>query len=162
MLTGVEIAGLVLAVVPILIEGLTKWAAALPTTKRVLGSKKERQKLARKIRGLVKSLEFHQDQVTIDLRILMLRASPTEEIGALPKDYKDIIWTGPLGTSVDEYLKALGGDSAADSFRGAIELFHDVVTEIAEQFEHYLRPTGVSIKQPSSQNLTFVRHQQKI
>jgi hypothetical protein len=137
MVTGVETASLVLAAVPLLILALEKWHGGFVKTRAILGlRRKDRERLAAKIKGLVTELTWHDLQLNINLKTLLLAADLEVNIEDLPRDYRDRLWTGSLGGKVDDYLQRIGGEDAVTGFRARIVSSKLLVEEIAEGFEH--------------------------
>lgn len=89
MVTGVETAGLVLAVIPLLVLALEKWHGGVVKTRAIAGiSKKDKERLAAKVKGLVTQLNWHDAQLGINLKCLLMAADGEIDLESLPKDYK--------------------------------------------------------------------------
>ena len=147
MVTGVETAGLVLAVLPLLLQCLGCWHDGFVKAKTIAGlSAKQRGRLGLKIRGLIDLLQIHHGQLCMDIKRLVLNAKPDEDIDQLPHDYDDKLWHGPVGIAVERYLRKHGGDISVTAFRGLLNNYHAVAEDIAERFEHYLRRPGVCMR----------------
>lgn len=146
MITGVETAGLVLAVIPLLLAALDQWQRGIGKAKAIAGLReKHRRRLLAKVEGLVKQLDWHDAQLNINLKRLMLATDNELNIEELPRDYKDDLWTGPLRPKVECYLKRLGGHEAARAFRGIMENCELLAVEIAEHFEYVMRDPQLSL-----------------
>jgi hypothetical protein len=137
MVTGVETAGVVLAVVPLLILALEKWQNGLLKTNQIAGlRRKDRERLAAKIKRLATQLNWHDTQLDINLKYLFLTSNSEVDIEALPRDFKNQLWTNPVGQEVEKYLKRIAGENAVEVFKSVIEASERLVEEIAEHFEH--------------------------
>jgi hypothetical protein len=146
MLSGVEIAGLVLAVLPLILEALEKYQHGLKKAKLLLRFReKDRERLVIKVDGLFSQLDFLRVHLGMHIKKLCLNADSNALIGDLPTDYKDILWTGPLGLKVEAYLTRIGGDTAAKTFQRAMNHYQNICIEIAEHIEGIVRPPQVSI-----------------
>ena len=138
MVTGVETAGLVLAVLPLLIEALSVYKNGLEKTGIVLGVKQKRYKL--KVERLRIQLKGQSALLQINLAKLVGRASPNEEFVKLPEDYNDALWTGETAEKIKAYLQPGG---AFEAFQGILSLYESYLEEIAEKLVGVLRPSKV-------------------
>lgn len=146
MVTGIEVAGLVVGSLPLLIEFLDRYRKGLEKTRAIAGiRKKDRKRLTTKVDGLIKQLNWLQSQLNIHLKRLILMVNPNQEIETLPQDYKNDLWAGPIGDQVDKYLKRLGNDDTVTAFKGALSNYQDICIEIAENIEGIIRPPEVSV-----------------
>jgi hypothetical protein len=137
MVTGVETAGIVLAVVPLLVVALEKWHTGFVKTKQIAGlRKKDRERLAAKIKGLVTKLTWHDVQLNINLKTLLLAVDDGLVLETLPRDYRDHLWTGSSSAGVENYLRRIGGEEAITAFKGVMESSELLIKELAESFEH--------------------------
>lgn len=107
MVTGIETAGLVLAVLPFLIEaplvykkGLKK---GLEKTGIVLGFKQKRYKV--KVETLRLRLKGQSAWLHLNLAKLLSRAAPNEDFVRLTEDYNDVFWTGDIADKIRKYLQ---------------------------------------------------------
>ena len=138
MVTGVETAGIVLAVLPLLIEALSVYKKGLEKTGIVLGFKQKRYKI--KVERLRLQLKGQSASLHLNLAKLVGRAAPNAEFVKLPEDYNDVIWTGETAEKIEAYLQ-LGG--AFEAFQGTLSLYQSCLEEIAEKLVGVLRPSKV-------------------
>ena len=138
MATGVETAGLVLAVLPLLIEALSVYKRGLEKTGVVLGLKQKRYKL--KVERLRLQLRGQSASLHINLAKLVSRAAPNEDFVKLPEDYNDALWTGETAEKIKAYLQPGG---AFEAFEGTLSLYESYLEEIAEKLVGVLRPSRV-------------------
>ena len=138
MVTGVETAGLVLAVLPLLIEALSVYKKGLEKTGIVLGLKQKRYKL--KVERLRLRLQGQSASLHLSLARLVGRAAPNADFVKLPEDYNDVLWTGDTGIKIKAYLE-LGG--AFEAFQGTLSLYETHLEEIAKKVVGVLRPPKV-------------------
>lgn len=102
MVTGIETAGLVLAVLPLLIEALSVYKKGLEKTGVILGYKQKRYKV--KVERLRLRLTGLSASLHLNLSKLVGRAAPNEELVRLPEDYNDVLWTGETAEKIKAYL----------------------------------------------------------
>ena len=138
MVTGVETAGLVLAVLPLLIEALSVYKKGLEKTGVVLGFKQKRYKL--KVERLRLQLKGQSASLHLNLAKLVSRAAPNEDFVKLPEDYNDALWTGETAEKIKAYLQPGG---AFEAFEGTLSLYESYLEEIAEKLVGILRPSRV-------------------
>ncbi len=138
MVTGVETAGLVLAVLPFLIEALSVYKKGLEKTGVVLGFKQKRYKV--KVERLRLRLQGQSASLHLNLAKLVARAAPNEDFVKLPEDYNDVLWTGETADKIKVYLQS---DGAFEAFQGTLALYESYVEEIAEKLVGVLRPPKV-------------------
>ena len=143
MVTGVETAGLVLAVLPLLIEALSVYKKGLEKTGVVLGFKQKRYKL--KVERLRLQLKGQNASLHLNLAKLVSRAAPNADYVKLPEDYNDALWTGETAEKIREYLQPGG---AFEAFQGTLNLYESYLEEIAEKLVGVLRPSKVCKKVP--------------
>lgn len=144
MVTGVETAGLILAVLPLLIEALGSYKEGLEKEKMILGiTIQARKRLALKVELLVIELKEQLCHVGITLRTLILAASPHLTLGDLPENPEDVLWTGDVGTQVELYLRQ-GGSNVVQSFRDTMKRHQNYLEWIAEHLKKVVRPAKVS------------------
>lgn len=149
MVSGVETAGTVLAVVPLLIIALEKWHAGVVKTKQIAGlRKKDRERLAAKIKGLVTKLTWHDVQLNINLKTLLIAADDELVLDSLPRDFRHHLWTGSSSTGLENYLRRIGGNEAIAAFKGVMESSESLIEDIAENFKHDGRDLQVMKSQP--------------
>jgi hypothetical protein len=135
MVTGIETAGLVLGSVPLLILAIEKWHKGFVKTRDIAGLRpQDRERIAMKINGLAGALKRHNSQLNINLKSLLKAADPNFDLDSLPHDYRDQLWKEPLGDSLNNYLRLLGGDDAVEGFRSEIEASKALVEEIGQHF----------------------------
>ena len=138
-MSGVEAAGLVLAVLPLLIEALSVYKKGLEKTGIVLGFKQKRYKA--KVERLRLRLKGQSASLHLNLAKLVGRAAPNEDIIRFSEDYNDVLWKGEIGEKIKAYLEPGG---AFEAFQGTLRLYEMYLEEIAEKFVGILRPPRVS------------------
>lgn len=138
MVTGIETAGLVLAVLPLLIEALSVYKSGLEKTGILLSRHQKRYKL--KVEKLRTQLLAHRASLHNKLEILVRRAAPDEDIPHIPEDHKDFLWNGPLAEKIKAYLLPNG---VFEAFQATFNLYEIYLEEIAEQLVSILRPPKV-------------------
>ena len=138
-MTGIETAGLVLAVLPFLIEALSVYKQGLEKTGIVLGFKQKKYKI--KVERLRLRLKGQSASLHINLTKLVGRAAPNEDVVKLPEDYNDALWRGDIADKIKEYLQPNG---AFEAFQGTLSLYESYLEEIAEKLVGVLRPPKVS------------------
>lgn len=138
MVTGIETAGLILAVLPLLIEALSVYKKGLEKTVIVLGFKQKRYKV--KVERLRLRLKGQNASLHLNLAKLVGRAAPNEEFVKLPEDYNDVLWTGDTAGKIKAHLQPGG---AFEAFQGTLILYESYLEEIAEKLVGILRPPKV-------------------
>ena len=138
MVTGIETAGLVLAILPLLIEALSVYKKGLEKTGMILGFKQKRYKL--KVERLRLRLKGQSASLHLNLAKLIGRAAPNEDFMRLPEDYNDVLWTGNIAERIKAYLQPGGGFEA---FQVTLSLYESYLEEIAEKLVGVLRPPKV-------------------
>ena len=138
MVTGVETAGLVLAVLPLLIEALSVYKKGLEKTGVVLGFKQKRYKL--KVERLRLQLKGQSASLHLNLAKLLGRAAANEEFVKLPEDYNNALWAGETAEKIRAYLQPEG---AYEAFQGTLSLYESYLEEIAGKLVGILRPSKV-------------------
>lgn len=137
-MTGIETAGLVLAVLPFLIEALSVYKQGLEKTGIVLGFKQKKYKI--KVERLRLRLKGQSASLHINLTKLVGRAAPNEDVVKLPEDYNDALWKGDIADKIKGYLQPNG---AFEAFQGTLSLYESYLEEIAEKLVGVLRPPKV-------------------
>ncbi len=143
MATGIETAGLVLAVLPLIIQALSAYNSGLQKTGILLGLKPKRYKL--KVERLRLRLEGQNVSLHINLAKLIGRAAPAEDITRLPEKYDDILWTGPTAEKIKAYLQ-LG--STFEIFKDTLSMYQSYLEEIAGKLVGILWPPEVRLVPP--------------
>ena len=138
MVTGVETAGLVLAILPFLIEALSVYKKGLEKTGIVLGLKQKRYKV--KVERPRLRLKGQSASLHLNLAKLVGRAAPNEHFVKLPEDYNDTLWTGDTAEKIKAYLQPGG---AFEAFQCTLGLYENYLEEIAEKLVGVLRPPNV-------------------
>ena len=138
MVTGVETAGLVLAVLPLLIEALSVYKKGLEKTGIVLGFKQKRYKI--KVERLRLQLKGQSASLHLNLAKLVGRAAPNVGCVKLPVDYNDTLWSGETAERIKAYLEPGG---AFEAFQGTLALYESYLEEIAAKLVGILRPPNV-------------------
>ena len=138
-MSGVEAAGLVLAVLPLLIEALSVYKKGLEKTGTVLGFKQKRYKA--KVERLRLRLKGQSASLHLNLAKLVGRAAPNEDLIKFSEDYHDVLWKGEIGEKIKAYLEPGG---AFEAFQGTLRLYEMYLEEIAEKFVGISRPPRVS------------------
>ena len=140
MVTGIETAGLVLAVLPLIIQALSAYNSGFEKTGILLGLKQKRYKL--KVERLRLRLEGQNVSLHINLAKLIGRAAPAEDITRLPEKYDDILWTGPTAERIKAYLQ-LG--STFEVFKNILSMYQSYLEEIAGKLVGILWPPKVRL-----------------
>ena len=138
-MSGVEAAGLVLAVLPLLIEALSVYKKGLEKTGIIVGFKQKRYKA--KVERLRLRLKGQSASLHLNLAKLLGRAAPSEDLRELPEDYNDVLWNGETREKIKAYLE-LGG--TFEAFQDTLGLYEMCLQEIADNFDGILRPPKVS------------------
>ena len=138
MVTGIETAGLVLAVLPLIIQALSAYNGGLEKTGIILGLKQKRYKL--KVERLRLRLEGQSVSLHINLAKLIGRADPAEDITCLPEKYDDILWTGAIAGKIKAYLQ-LG--NTFEIFKDTLSMYQSYLEEIAGKLVGILWPPKV-------------------
>ena len=138
-MSGVEAAGLVLAVLPLLIEALSVYKKGLEKTGIVLDIKQKRYKV--KVERLRLRLKGQSASLHLNLAKLVGRAAPSEDHVKFSEDYNDVLWRGEIGEKIKAYLEPGG---AFEAFQGTLSLYKMYLEEIAEKLVGILRPPRVS------------------
>ena len=138
MVTGIETAGLVLAVLPSLIQALSAYNSGLEKTGIILGVRQKKYKL--KVERLRLRLEGQSVSLHINLAKLIGRAAPAEDITRLPEKYDDILWTGATAEKIKAYLQ-LG--STFEVFKFTLSMYQSYLEEIAGKLVGILWPPKV-------------------
>lgn len=146
MVTGIEPAGLVLAVLPFLIEALSVYKKGLEKTGIVLGFKQKRYKV--KDERLRLRLKGQSAWLHLNLAKLLSRAASNEDFVRLTEDYNDVFWTGDNADKIREYLQP--GD-AFEAFQGTLGLYESYLEEIAEKL------VGIQTSSGTEKDPTFLR-----
>ena len=138
MVSGVETAGLVLAVLPLLIEALSAYKKGLEKTGIVLAFKQKRYKL--KVERLRLQLKGQSASLHLNLAKLIGRAIPHAECVKLSEDYNDALWTGETAEKIKEYLQPGG---TFEAFQSTLSLYESYLEEIADKLVGVYRPSKV-------------------
>lgn len=132
MVTGIETAGLVLAVLPLVISALESYQDGLQTIKRLYRSEAQ-------LRKLIRTLKVQRSKYRSNLEKLIKAAAPDNGIQDVPEDFCDPIWHGELNDRAKAYL----GDRY-ESFQVVVEEYQECIREIAKKLRHINRPQTVS------------------
>ena len=132
MVTGIETAGLVLAVLPLVISALESYKDGLQTIRRLYHSEAELRKLTR-------TLKVQRSKYRTNLEKLIKAAAPNLGIQDVSEDFCDPIWHGELNARVKAYL-----DDRYESFEMVVEDYQECIGEIAKKLRHINRPRTVS------------------
>ena len=138
-MSGVEAAGLVLAVLPLLIEALSVYKKGLEKTGIILKFRQKRYK--KKIERLRLRLIGQNTSLHLNLTKLLGRAAPSEDFRELTEDYDDVLWNSETREKIKAYLE-LGG--TFEAFQDTLRLYKMCLQEIADNFDGILRPPKVS------------------
>ena len=140
MVTGIETAGLVLAVLSLLIQALSAYNSGLEKTSNILGLKQKRYKL--KVERLRLRLEGQSVSLHINITKLIGRAAPAEDITRLSEKYDDVLWTGATAEKVKCYLQ-LG--STFEIFKDTLKMYQSYLEEIAGKLVGIIWPPNVRL-----------------
>jgi hypothetical protein len=132
MVTGIETAGLVLAVLPLVISALESYKDGLQTIKRLYHSEAQ-------LRKLIRTLKVQRSKYRTNLEKLIKAAAPDLGIQDVPEDFCDPIWHGELNARAKAYL-----DDRYESFQVVVEDYQECIREIAKKLRHINRPRTVS------------------
>lgn len=139
MVTGVETAGLVLAVLPLLIQALSVYKSGFEKTGLVLGLRQKKYKI--KVNRLIIKLQGLSTSLQISIFKLIARAAPDETLVGLPGNYKDKIWTGQVAEKIKAYL---GLSNVFEVFQDTLSMCEVYLEEIAQNIEGIVQPAKVS------------------
>ena len=134
MITGVEIAGLVLESLPLVIEGLKAYQKGLGSLKRSVAYDFSLKKLIRRVNEQKICLE---DNIQILLRAACSKSSITPRQG---NEYWTELFEGPTGKAVEDYL----GAKKYELFEDLLEEFEDWLVKLANDLNHVQRLDMVS------------------
>ena len=126
MATGVEIAGLLLAALPIVVQVLTEYRSGLWKTLFIVGKSKIYENKIGKLARQLKILHTNLKQV---LTRVIGTAAPEDRSGEVPRDYKSQIWTGEVGKKIRIHLEDV---DAYDTSETIIDEFEDHLIDVAE------------------------------
>ena len=132
MVMGIETAGLVLAVLPLVISALESYKDGLRAIKRLYHSEAQ-------IRKLTRTLKVQRSKYRTNLEKLIKAAAPDLGIQEVPEDFCDPIWQGELNSRVKAYL-----DDTYESFELVVESYQECLEKIAKKLRHINRPETVS------------------
>jgi hypothetical protein len=136
MLTGVETAGIVLAVLPLIISALEHYKQGLRPILLVLRWRRHLNQLNKLIRRLT-AQHVHYKQ---DLIALLKAAVPNEKIERLLvlDDFKDLLEQEDVGLKLQLYL-----DFAYDAFQDTVKEYRRILEEISKNLKHLQLPSEV-------------------
>jgi hypothetical protein len=134
MVTGVETAGLVLASLPLVIEGLKLYQSGIKTLKRTWEYDQSLKRLIRGVREQKIGLEDNME------KLLLAAGSKSGVKITFGNDYWSQLSTGPSGRAVREYL----GDSKQNLFEELMEDFEATLLELANALHKVQRSRKVS------------------
>jgi hypothetical protein len=140
MVMGVETAGLVLAVLPLIIQALSEYGTGLEKTAFILGRRQNVQKYKNKIGKLVRRLSSLRTHFKQNLAKVVGRAAPGDWCGDLPEDYKSDFWTGAMKAKLEAYLRSAG---AFESFEDVVHDIEDYLEDITRNLVDVLKPREV-------------------
>ena len=121
MVTGIETAAVVLAVLSLLIQALSAFKSGLEKTGIIFGLTKDKQKKYKvKVERISIRLEWGRVNLHLDLLKLIGRAAPAEDITCLPEQYDDILWTGETAEKLKAYLQCGG---TFDTFKNTLSIY---------------------------------------
>jgi hypothetical protein len=140
MVTGVETAGLVLAVLPLIIQALSEYRSGLEKTAFILGRKQNVQKYKNKIGKLVRRLGSLRTHFKQNLAKVVGRAAPGYWCGDLPEGFESDFWTGEIKTKLEVYLRNAG---ALESFQDVVHDIEDYLEDITQNLVEVLEPKQV-------------------
>jgi hypothetical protein len=132
-MTGFEVAGLVLAVVPIILSALENYKAGVHVIQRLYHWESQ-------LLRLILSLKVQHARFKLNLEKLVRAAAPDDNIQEVPEDYNSLLWHGDMAISVERYL-----GSGHEAFRLTIEEYEGCVKRLVYKLRHVNRPRKVSL-----------------
>jgi hypothetical protein len=128
MVTGIEIAGLVLAVVPLIISALEAHSerAIVPWRTNFL------------LKKLLRRLEVEHVSYKSNLEILVRAATRDPYFQVLPQDLYTLEWGKQLEGIIEQYL-----DTRYQAFRAIMGDYERCMQQIARKLRHVNLPKGV-------------------
>jgi hypothetical protein len=152
MVTGIETAGLVLAVLPLVISALESYKEGLHTINRLCHSESQ-------LRKLIRTLMVQRTKYRTNLEKLIKAAAPDLGLQEIAEDFSDPIWHGELNARAKFYL----GDRY-ESFNIVAEDYQEYLKEIAAKLRHINRPRTFSdthIGRSIQKSLLFANRQKR-
>jgi len=134
VITGIETAGLVLAVLPLIISALESYEKGYRRLKAVWFWEKELEKLLR-------CLKEQQVHFRANMERLLRAALPGEDTAELLQYYNRELWCGSMKVDVEAYFIIEG---AFASFRDAVKQYEGCIKRIAGKLENILPYESVS------------------
>jgi hypothetical protein len=134
MLTGIDIAGLVLGSLPLLIEGLKSYQEGLGSLKRSIRYDLSLKKLIRRVNEQKICLE---DNIQILLQAACSKSSIYPGVG---NEYWSELFNGSTGQAVKEYL----GEKKYELFEDLLEEFENCLVKLANDLNRVQRLDKVS------------------
>ena len=134
-MSGLEIAGVVLAVAPLIISALEEYKAGIHLVQRLYQWESQ-------LSSLIRSLKVQHAKFKLNLEKLMRAAAPEQNIQEVPEDYNSALWHGPTAIQVKAYLAA-----AHEAFKVTVEEYESCMKRIAYKLRHVNRPRLVSMMQ---------------
>jgi hypothetical protein len=134
MVTGIETAGLVLEVLPLLIAALEDYKRGLKPLRRLLGGRLELEKLIRAFRDE----RFH---FRVHLSIIIQSATPRAARSDSHQNLANVLVNGPARGDIETYLR---GNDALEVFDGIISEHRILLENAIKHLEHIRRLQPVS------------------
>jgi hypothetical protein len=134
-MSGIEVAGIVLAVLPLVISALEDYKRGLKPLKRLaLTWRLELQNLTRCLR---EQKYFFR----INLRRLVIAAAPDSDDYKVSEDLVSVLKHGSARESIERYL--VDGESV-EMFDGILKDYVSLLGDVVQKLKHIHRPTEVS------------------
>jgi hypothetical protein len=134
MVTGIETAGLVLAVLPIVVQALGEYQVGVRKLSRSV-------KYDNELKKLIRSAKMQRIFFTDNLQKLLNAATPKSgEIRNLSDDYSLELWSGPTGKQVQAYL----GEEKCELFQEIVDDFESCLRDLVRELDHVRRSPKVS------------------
>jgi hypothetical protein len=134
MVTGIETAGLVLAVLPLVVQALGEYQVGVRKLSRSV-------KYDNELKKLIRSAKMQRIFFTDNLQKLLNAATPESgEIRNLSDDYSLELWSGPTGKQVQKYL----GKEKCELFQEIVDDFESCLRDLVRELDHVRRSPKVS------------------
>ena len=147
MVTGIETAGLVLAILPLIIAALEDYKRGLKPIRRLLAWRLELEKLIRSFRDE----RFH---FGVNLSIIIKSARPGAPRSESDRDLPSVLVSGAARTDIESYLR---GNEALAVFDGIISDHRELLEKAIRNLDHIRRPYPVRVTMSWNQTLKIKR-----
>lgn len=132
MVTGVETAGLVLAVFPLVVKGLSEYKVQIRRLQQTRQYSSELKKLIRSVK--------EQKVFLVDSLQRLLHAVVPDEVRRLSDDYNIELFSGDTGDRIAVYL----GPEKLEIFKSSIEDFEKCLQDLVSELDSVQRAPKVS------------------